>query len=65
MPEDEEVAALPSGANASKTAQVTRPQTRFARHLSRGFKIYLGKIGYTPTLGEPEKAPCESVLPRF
>jgi hypothetical protein len=20
---------------------------------------------YTPTLGEPEKAPCESVLPRF
>jgi hypothetical protein len=46
MPEDEEVAALPSGANASKTAQVTRPQTRFARHLSRGFKIYLGKIGY-------------------
>jgi hypothetical protein len=46
MPEDEEVAALPSGASASKTAQVTRPQTRFARHLSRGFKIYLGKIGY-------------------
>jgi branched-chain amino acid transport system substrate-binding protein len=31
--------------------------------------IPLGKIKdfspYTPTLGEPEKAPCESVLPRF
>jgi hypothetical protein len=22
-------------------------------------------LNYTPTLGEPEKAPCESVLPRF
>ena len=26
---------------------------------------FVGLVIYTPTLGEPEKAPCESVLPRF
>ena len=31
MPEDEEVAALFSGANVRRTAQVTRPQTRQRR----------------------------------